>query len=90
MNQIEANKTLQAIILAPSQELVMQIGEVAREWGKVVGIKTQTLIGGANIKRQIDKLKDKPELIIATPGRFIELTSKTKKNKSSPSKNHCF
>ena len=49
--------------------------------GKVVGIKTQTLIGGANIKRQIDKLKDKPELIIATPGRFIELTSKTKKIK---------
>lgn len=81
LNQIEANKTLQAIILAPSQELVMQIGEVAREWGKVVGIKTQTLIGGANIKRQIDKLKDKPELIIATPGRFIELTSKTKKIK---------
>lgn len=81
LNKIEANKTLQAIVLAPSQELVMQIGEVAREWGKTVGIKTQTLIGGANIKRQIDKLKEKPELIIATPGRFIELTSKTKKIK---------
>lgn len=81
LNRIEANKTLQAIILAPSQELVMQIGDVAREWGKAVGVKTQTLIGGANIKRQIDKLKDKPELIIATPGRLSELMSKTKKLK---------
>lgn len=81
LNTIEANKTLQAIVLAPSQELVMQIGDVARDWGKAVGIKTQTLIGGANIKRQIDKLKEKPELIIATPGRLSELMSKTKKLK---------
>lgn len=81
LNKIEANQTLQAIILAPSQELAIQIAEVAREWGKEVGIKTQSLIGGANISRQIDKLKEKPELVVATPGRFQELQQKSNKLK---------
>lgn len=81
LNKIEANQNLQAIILAPSQELAVQIADVAREWGKIVGIKTQAIIGGANIKRQIDRLKEKPELIVATPGRFQELQTKSNKLK---------
>ncbi|XJS10102.1 DEAD/DEAH box helicase family protein [Aerococcaceae bacterium WGS1372] len=73
LNKIEATQKLQAIILAPSKELAIQIADVAKEWGELVNIKTQTIVGGANIKRQIDKLKEKPELIVATPGRFQEL-----------------
>lgn len=81
LNKIEANKQLQAIILAPSQELAIQIADVAREWGKLVNIKTLALIGGANIRRQIDRLKEKPELIVATPGRLQELQNKSNKLK---------
>lgn len=81
LQQIEANQSLQVIILAPSQELVKQIGEVAEEWGKVVGIRTQTILGGANVSRQIEALKDKPELIVATPGRLVELLGQTRKLK---------
>lgn len=81
LNKIEANQQLQAIILAPSQELAVQIADVAREWGSLVNIKTLALIGGANMKRQIDRLKEKPELIVATPGRFQELQNKSNKLK---------
>ena len=38
-------------------KLAMQIAEVARTWAKPLQLKVQTLIGGANVSRQIDKLK---------------------------------
>lgn len=71
----------QLLILAPSQELAMQIGQVAQEWAKLLTLKTQTLIGGANVKRQVEKLKKKPEILIGTPGRILELI-RSKKIKS--------
>ena len=75
------NQVLQAIIMAPSQELVKQIGQVAQEWAEPLGIKIQLVLGGANFKRQQELLKDKPEIIVATPGRFNELATKTRKLK---------
>ena len=71
----------QLLILAPSQELAMQITEVVRKWADLLQLKTQALIGGANVSRQIEKLKKKPEIVIGTPGRVFELI-KTKKLKS--------
>ena len=71
---------LQAVVLAPTYELAMQITGVARDLSQAaeLGIKVQGLIGGANIARQIDKLKDKPQLIIGSAGRIIELSRKGK------------
>ena len=42
----------------------MQVTEVARPWAKDLGLKVQSLIGGANIKRQIEKLKQRPEIVV--------------------------
>lgn len=81
LNKLEANKELQALVIAPSQELAKQIGTVAKEWGKPLGINAQIILGGANFKRQQEALKDKPEIIIATPGRLLEIASKSSKLK---------
>src|SRR5690606_17742655 len=70
----------QAIIIAPSQELAMQIVNVLREWTAGTDVTVTPLIGGANIQRQLDKLKKKPTIVVATPGRLSELV-KTKKLK---------
>lgn len=78
---VEKGQGNQLLILAPSQELAMQIAKVAREWAQLLGLTTQTLIGGANVARQIDKLKKRPEILIGTPGRVLELM-KNKKVKS--------
>ena len=74
------SRDVQAVILAPTYELVMQIVNVARDLvqGANLGIKVQGLIGGANITRQMDKLKDKPQLIVGSAGRIIELAQKNK------------
>ena len=71
---------VQAIILAPTYELAMQIYRVADNLIKAsgLGIKVQSLIGGANISRQIDALKKKPQLVVGSTGRIIELAGKGK------------
>lgn len=78
---VEKDQNSQLLILAPSQELAMQISQVTREWATLLQLKTQTLIGGANVSRQVEKLKKKPEILVGTPGRVLELI-KSKKIKS--------
>lgn len=78
---VEKDQGSQLLILAPSQELGVQISQVVREWATLLQLKTQSLIGGANVGRQIEKLKKKPEVLVGTPGRVLELI-KTKKIKS--------
>ncbi|CAM4114511.1 DEAD/DEAH box helicase [Paenibacillus alkaliterrae] len=64
---------VQAVILAPTQELAMQIVRVAEAYGEPLNLRVQQLIGGAALKRQVEKLKLKPQLVIGTPGRIHEL-----------------
>ena len=77
LEKIEINHELQAVILVPSQELAQQIGEVIREW-KLPELTMLVLAGGANVKRQIENLKKKPELVVGTPGRLTELANQRK------------
>jgi ATP-dependent RNA helicase DeaD len=68
------------IILAPTHELVIQIHrQIVRLSGNSgLNIKSIPLIGGANIHRQIDKLKTRPNILVGSPGRILELIEKKK------------
>lgn len=66
-------KQTQVLIMTPSQELSMQIVNVIREWVEGTSITVTQLIGGANMQRQIEKLKKKPTIVVGTPGRLVEL-----------------
>lgn len=63
---------VQAIVMASSRELIMQIQEEIRTFGGGV-ITSAGMIGGANIKRQTDRLKKPPHIVCGTPGRLLEL-----------------
>lgn len=71
-------KQTQALVIVPSQELGMQIVEVFREWTEGTDISVTQLIGGANMQRQIEKLKKKPQVVVGTPGRLQELMKSKK------------
>jgi len=74
LEQVDGKKqSTQALIVAPSQELSMQIVEVLREWTTGTDITVTQLIGGANMQRQLEKLKKKPTIAVGTPGRLNEL-----------------
>lgn len=71
-------KQTQALIMTPSQELSMQIVNVIREWVEGTSVTVTQLIGGANMQRQIEKLKKKPTIVVGTPGRLAELVKAKK------------
>ena len=80
LEQIEPKAGVQLLILTPSQELAVQVASVVKEWSNQLGLEVQTIIGGANKVRQIDNLKKKPEIIVGTTGRILEI-AETKKLK---------
>lgn len=71
-------KAVQAVILASSQELVMQIMGEIQKWSEGSGIRGASFIGGANAKRQFEKLKKHPHIAVGTPGRMQELIKQKK------------
>ncbi|MEX2511806.1 MAG: DEAD/DEAH box helicase [Cyclobacteriaceae bacterium] len=62
-----------ALILAPTRELVMQIEEAMVAFGKYTDLRYACLFGGLGPKTQIEKLQEGVDIIIATPGRFLDL-----------------
>jgi superfamily II DNA/RNA helicase len=69
---------LKLVVLVPSQELASQVGDVVQDWARALNFKSTKIIGGANVKRQIEKLKDHPDIVVGTPGRMIELIDQRK------------
>ncbi|MFC6260726.1 DEAD/DEAH box helicase [Levilactobacillus fujinensis] len=68
----------QLIVLEPSQELAIQTSRVMRDWAKLLDLQVLALTGGANVKRQTERLKKRPEVIVGTPGRVLNLVSDRK------------
>lgn len=64
---------LRAIIIVPTRELASQVGHEFKSYGRYLDIRTVTIYGGVSIKRQIKVLNNYPDIIVATPGRLIEL-----------------
>ena len=60
LTQVKPKEGSQLLIVTSSQELAMQVATVAREWGQDLGLSTVSLIGGANLIRQQEKLKSHP------------------------------
>lgn len=61
---------VQAIIIAPSRELVIQIAGVVRELAS--GYKVSALYGGHNVEDEVNTLSVTPDIIVATPGRLLD------------------
>ena len=67
------SEEVQAVIMAPTRELAMQITAELRDLAVFMsGIRVVCLYGGAPIGKQIDALKKKPQIVVATPGRLSD------------------
>lgn len=66
----EPNGRVQAVIIAPSRELVMQIGKVARDMA--TGYKVTCCYGGHNVLDEKQSLSVTPSIIVSTPGRLLD------------------
>ncbi|TPX07330.1 uncharacterized protein E0L32_010752 [Thyridium curvatum] len=62
-----------AVIMSPSRELALQTLKVVKEFGKGTDLRTVLLVGGDSLEEQFGFMATNPDIIIATPGRFLHL-----------------
>lgn len=60
------------LILVPTRELAYQVDETVRKIAPLFGIRSVVLIGGASMAQQVRALRQRPRIIVATPGRLID------------------
>ena len=62
-----------ALILTPTRELAAQVAESARTYGRYLDLRTSVVFGGVSINPQIDSLRAGCDVLVATPGRLLDL-----------------
>ncbi|REC74649.1 ATP-dependent helicase [Chryseobacterium elymi] len=73
----ETSRKIQFLVLCPTRELCLQISKDIKNYSKYMkDIKTTAVYGGSSIMDQIRSLKDKPQIIVGTPGRVIDLINR--------------
>lgn len=66
-------KKIRALIISPTRELAIQINENFKKYSTYTNLRTTVVFGGAAIEPQIDVLKKGVDILIATPGRLLDL-----------------
>lgn len=72
LNMLKNNSEIEALIITPTRELAIQISDEIFKLGKFLRTKTICVYGGQSIKRQIELLNKKPQVMVATPGRLLD------------------
>ena len=68
-----ASKTPRGLVLVPTRELAVQVRDALEPLGHAIGVKTVAIFGGAPLGRQIATLERGVDLVVATPGRLLDL-----------------
>jgi ATP-dependent RNA helicase RhlE len=63
---------IRVLVLIPTRELAAQVEESVRDYGKYLKLTSMTMIGGVNINPQIQRLKSRVDILVATPGRLLD------------------
>ena len=77
LERVDPAKTkIQAVILVPTRELALQTSQVCRDLGKHLGLEVMVSTGGSSLKDDILRLYNTVHIIIATPGRILDMAQK--------------
>ena len=69
----DKGRDARALILAPTRELAIQIGEALRTYGRHLSLRLVVIYGGVGQKPQVDALRRGVDIVVATPGRLLDL-----------------
>ncbi|WLI78408.1 ATP-dependent RNA helicase RhlE [Kosakonia sp. H02] len=69
----KGRRPVRALILTPTRELAAQVGENVREYSQYLNIRSMVVFGGVSINPQMMKLRSGVDVLIATPGRLLDL-----------------
>lgn len=69
------NRPVRALILTPTRELAAQVHQNVKDYSKFVNLRSTVIFGGVSQKSQVSKIKNGVDVLIATPGRLIDLNN---------------
>lgn len=79
ISQIDFSKNVpQALVICPTRELCLQIERDLTNYGKYLPLQTVAVYGGADIVRQVKKIQSGVHIVVATPGRLVDIISRKK------------
>jgi ATP-dependent RNA helicase RhlE len=70
---LSQKKKLRTLILTPTRELALQIGESIRDYGKYLTLEYLVIFGGVSQHNQVRSLRNGTDILVATPGRLLDL-----------------
>ncbi len=73
LHNYKAQKTPQALVLAPTRELALQVAEAMQGYGRHLGVKVLAVYGGQGFGQQITALRRGVDVVVGTPGRLLDL-----------------
>jgi len=74
LSQPKSNRRqVKALVVAPTRELALQVGENAKRYSKNTGLRTAVIFGGVGQGPQVDQLRRGVDILVATPGRLLDL-----------------
>ena len=74
LSQPKSNRRqVKALVVAPTRELALQVGENAKRYSKNTGLRTTVVFGGVGQGPQVDQLRRGVDILVATPGRLLDL-----------------
>ncbi len=76
-------RRIRALVLAPTRELAAQISESVRTYGRYMHFKSAAIFGGVSARTQTDKIRKGLDIVIATPGRLLDLAEQNEIDLSS-------
>ncbi|MBI5551450.1 MAG: DEAD/DEAH box helicase [Desulfobacterales bacterium] len=75
-NLIPKQRHVQALVLAPTRELALQVTTAIEQYGRAVGVRTLAVYGGQPYSEQINRLRKGVDVVVGTPGRLLDLIEK--------------
>jgi len=76
LNTKSPSKNPTALVLVPTRELALQVSQAFGTYGKKLGVRLVAVYGGAPVRHQIDALRRGVDVVIATPGRALDLANR--------------
>lgn len=76
LNNMHRKGGVEVLVITPTRELATQVSDELYKYGRNLGIRTVTIYGGSSYNRQIDLIKRGASVVVATPGRLLDILKK--------------
>jgi len=85
ISMMKLNAGVQVLVITPTRELATQVSDELFKYGRNLGVRTVTVYGGSSYKRQLDLIQRGANIVVATPGRLLDILKRNMLDNFSPS-----